>query len=321
MIKEARGFGEDISEAQENARINLGVAPDAEVQYEIISQSKKKVLGIFGGSKAEVRAYINLPDEPQKKVKAPKKDKAKNKQNTDKPINKETDKKQAEKKSTAKKADKIPADTQNFIDENLLPEGSKSLNAIHYLKKVLEGMGAKNLVFKANETADNAYIQIDGDAVGVVIGRRGETLDALQYLAGLAANDGGGYFKVSLNIGDYRQKREKALVELAGKVAEQVISTGRSRALEPMNPYERRIIHTAIQGIEGVVSNSIGEGAGRRVVVYSENGDMNPPRISNDRRGRERRQGRRNDRSNTVSSVPSREPKKDSDIPLYGKIN
>ena len=314
MIKEARGFGDDIAEAQENALKNLGVSQDADVQYEIISQSKKKVLGLFGGSKAEVRAYIELPDQPQKKVKLPKKEKIKN-------SNKDSNKKPAAKKA-AVKPEKVLPDVENLVAETDLPNDAKVKVSINYLRSVLEKMGAKELVFKATDSQDNAYIQIDGEDMGVVIGRRGETLDALQYLAGLAANDGGGYFKVSVNIGDYRQKREAALVELAGKVAEQVTSTGRSRALEPMNPYERRIIHTAIQGIDGVVSNSIGEGSGRRVVVYSENGDMRPPRISNDRRGRDRRRGqRRPAKSNSVSTAHSREPKKDSDTPLYGKIN
>ncbi|HCH27948.1 MAG TPA: hypothetical protein DEW35_00415 [Ruminococcaceae bacterium] len=313
MIKEARGFGDDIAQAQENARINLGVAPDADIQYEIISQSKKKVLGLFGGAKAEVRAFVELPDEPQKKVKMPKKDKKKKKD----AAKLATDKKPAEKKKSVEVLSDEP-----LIDEKDLPENGKAIAAIKYLRSILENIGAKGLSFKAAEKDDNAFIQIDGEDMGVAIGRRGETLDALQYLAGLAANDAGGYFKVSLNIGDYRQKREVALKELAQKVADQVISTGRSRALEPMNPYERRIIHTAIQEIDGVVSNSVGEGVSRRVVVYSENGDMRPPRISGDRRGRDRRNGRRNDRkSNFVNSSPSREPKKDSDIPLYGKIN
>ena len=313
MIKEARGFGDDIAQAQENARVNLGVSADADIQYEIISQSKKKVLGLFGGAKAEVRAFVELPDEPQKKVKMPKKDK-KQKKDAPKPA---ADKKNAEKKNKVE-----TFTTETLLDEKDLPENGKVITAINYLRNILQNLGAKELVFKAAEKDDNAFIQIDGEDMGVVIGRRGETLDALQYLAGLAANEGGGYFKVSLNIGDYRQKREAALKELAQKVADQVMSTGRSRALEPMNPYERRIIHTAIQEIDGVVSNSIGEGISRRVVVYSENGDMRPPRISGDRRGRDRRHGRRNDRkSNLVNSSPSREPKKDSDIPLYGKIN
>ncbi|MCQ2451479.1 MAG: KH domain-containing protein [Clostridia bacterium] len=323
MIKEARGFGEDITEAQENARINLGVSVDADVQYEIISQSKKKVLGIFGGSKAEVRAYIELPDEPQKKVKAHKKDKPqKNKEAAKKPAQT----KKEEKKPAAKKEKAMPTAVEfsELVDESELAKDGKAVRAINYLKAIFKEMGIENPTFKANEKEDCAYIQIDGENMGVVIGRRGETLDSLQYLAGLAANNCGGYFKVSLNIGDYREKREKALVELAGKVAEQVISTGKCRALEPMNPYERRIIHTAIQGYDGVVSNSAGEGKNRRVVVYLENGDMTPPRFNDrhDRRGRGNRGGRRPDRrSNTVSATPSREPKKDTDIPLYGKIN
>ena len=104
---------------------------------------------------------------------------------------------------------------------------------------------------------------------------------------------------------------------LAVRVSEQVLKTGRSRSLEPMNPYERRIIHTAVQEIDGVVSSSFGEGSGRRVVIGVEGGEMRPPRRP--RNDRDRRNAPR--RSNTVSSVPSREPKKDSDTPLYGKIN
>lgn len=314
MIKEARGFGEDISEAQENARKNLGVSLDADVQFEIISQSKKKILGIFGGSKAEVRAYVELPDAPQKKVKAPKAEKA----------NKKTEK-VLEKKQTAKKEEpkeqKKEQITEELKDESLIDKNSKTYRAITYLKSILKEFGCEDITVKALEKENSAFISFDGKGLGAVIGRRGETLDALQYLSGLVANDVGGYFKVSLNIGDYREKREKALIGLADRVAKQVLETGRSRALEPMNPYERRIIHTAIQEIEGVVSNSIGEGQDRRVVVYSENGDSRPPRLSNDRRrgGRGARRPKRT--NNTVSSVPAREPKKDNDIPLYGKIN
>ncbi len=319
MIKEARGFGEDITEAQENARINLGVAADADVQYEIISQNKKKVLGIFGGSKAEVRAYVELPDEPQKKIKAPKKEKAQAEKAAQK--KKENAKKEV-KQESKKVAEKVSAnDFTDLFDEDKLDKDGKAVKAIAYLRAILKEFGVENPVFKAKEIEDGAYIQIDGDNMGPVIGRRGETLDALQYLSGLAANNCGGYFKVFLNIGDYRDKREKALIELATKVADQVLANGKSKALEPMNPYERRIIHTAIQEIDGVVSNSIGEGQNRRVVVYSENGDMKPPRVGNDRRSRNQRGRRPARKSNTVNAVPQREPKKDSDIPLYGKIN
>ncbi|MBQ5815825.1 MAG: KH domain-containing protein, partial [Oscillospiraceae bacterium] len=167
-------------------------------------------------------------------------------------------------------------------------------------------------------TVDGAiYLQLEGDKLGACIGRRGETLDALQYLTSLAANTGNGYQKVTLNIGNYREKREQTLTALAKKVSAQVIATGRSRALEPMNPYERRIIHTAVQEIEGVVSNSIGEGASRRVVIATPDGDKNP----RTRENRGRRSGGSRKPSATVATAPTREPKKDSgDTPLYGRI-
>jgi len=318
LIKEAIGYGNDITEAQEDARKNLGVSALEDVQFEIISQSKKKVLGLFGGAKAEVRAYIEIPDAPKK---APKKEKA------SKPQPKKENQKKTEEKPTAKaepkKVTTVAEDFANMVDSSLIDADSKLGRAISYLKVILASFDCTDVKISAAEKENCAYIAIEGENVGAIIGRRGETLDALQYLAGLAANNNGGYYKVSLNIGDYREKRESALIELAGKVAKQVLETGRSRALEPMNPYERRIIHTAIQEIEGVVSNSIGEGQNRRVVVYSENGDSRPPRITNDRRnGRGRNgRGRQSRPSNTVATTPSREPKKDSDMPLYGKIN
>ena len=105
------------------------------------------------------------------------------------------------------------------------------------------------------------------------------------------------------------------LTSLANRIASQVLRTGRSRRLEPMNPYERRIIHTAVQDIDGVVSSSVGEGQARRVIIYPENGEM---KSSFEDRGR-RPKRPRND--NTVKADPNREPKKDTDVPLYGKIN
>ena len=123
---------------------------------------------------------------------------------------------------------------------------------------------------------------------------------------------------MTLNIGDYREKREQTLRSLALRVAEQVKRNSRNRALEPMSAYERRIIHTAVQEIEGVCSASIGEGKNRRVVIFPEGGTPNMPRRDGGRR-RNDRGGRRP--SSTVSSAPAREPKRDTDIPLYGKIS
>lgn len=322
MIREARGFGADITEAQEDARKNLGAAIDDDVQFEIITQSKKKVLGLFGGCKAEVRAFIELPDEKPAKIKPVPKKKEQKKEKTEKV---EKAPKQDKKEAPVKTEAVFEAiDYSKAVDESLIDKDSKTGKAIAYLKEILSNLGCENITVKAIENENAAVILLDGEGLGVVIGRRGETLDALQYLSSLAANNGGGYFKVTVNIGNYREKREQTLIALAEKVSAQVKQNGRSRALEPMNPYERRIIHTAVQGIEGVISNSVGSGSGRKVVIFPEGGETNPaPKDNRNRRGgRNSRGGKGNDRkSNTVATAPTREPKKDTDIPLYGKIN
>lgn len=317
MIKEYIGQGESLEEATNAAIEGLGADVDADVQIEVISEYKKKTLGLFGGSLAKVRAYIELPD--PKPAKKPHK-------KADKKPDKKAEAPKAEKKAPVKveeKAEVAPAELNLVPSEQLDPD-SCSGKAAAYIKTVLLGLGCENVTVQAAEIDGGTYLQLDGDKLGVVIGRRGETLDALQYLTSLAANTGNGYYKVTLNIGNYREKREKTLRELAKKVSAQVLASGRSRTLEPMNPYERRIIHTVIQEIEGVTSNSVGEGSGRRVVVSPEGGERGG-------RGGDRRHGGRGGRgrgdrkpSQTVNVAPdaSREPKKDSpDVPLYGRLN
>lgn len=309
MIKEYIGEGNDLLEATAAAKegliATLGLKEDDDIKIEIISEYKKKTLGLFGGSKAKVKAFVELPD-PKPEKKPAKKAEKKTEES------KKADKK-ADKKAEEVKKDEVEL---NLIPEDKLEKGSSAAKAAAYIKSVMFGLGCENVTVSAATVDNSIYLQIDGEKLGVVIGRRGETLDALQYLTSLAANTGSGYQKVTLNIGNYREKREQTLTSLAKKVSAQVLSSGRSRALEPMNPYERRIIHTAVQEIEGVESASIGEGASRRVVISTIGGDKNPR--NNDRRG-----GRRHDRkpSQTVASVPTREPKKDSgDTPLYGRI-
>ena len=312
MIKEAMGFGDTIDEAREDAALKLGAAEDADVQFEVVTFPKKKTLGLFGGSKAEVRAFVELPDiKPKKEKKKAEKVKA-NKPAPEKAKNTE-----------AKKADAVKEYGES-VDISELPADSRPVKALEFLKPILENLGCENVTFKVAQRENAALIDLQGDGLGAIIGHRGETLDALQFLAGLAANNGGGYYKVSLNIGNYREKREDTLTNLAKRIAEQVLKTGKCRTLEPMNPYERRIIHTAVQGIEGVTSASFDEGINRRVVIGLEGTELKPLRSRDNRRG-----GRRDDRrrrggnrpSNKVEVAPNRDPKKDSDIPLYGKIN
>lgn len=137
-----------------------------------------------------------------------------------------------------------------------------------YLRAVLQHMGVVNVEIKAEENESGVVLNLSGEDVGFVIGRRGETLDALQYLTGLVANYvDNSYYRVTLNTGNYREKREKTLEALARKVAIKAAKTGRKTPLEPMNPYERRIIHTTVQKITGAISWSEGEDLGRHVVI------------------------------------------------------
>lgn len=310
MIKEAIGFGSTVDEAKEDAILRLGAKIEEDVQFEIISLPKKKVLGLFGGAQAEVKAYVERPDKPGKKNNKP----AKKAENAPKAEKKAKAEKQEPKKSEPKQEKAQP----EMVDQSLIDANSPTGKAIAYLNAILKDLGCENIEIKAAVRDGGALISLEGEGLGVIIGHRGETLDALQHLVSLAANNSGGYFKVTLNIGDYREKREQTLISLAGRVAEQVKHNSRNRALEPMSAYERRIIHTAVQEIEGVSSASIGEGKNRRVVIFPEGGTPNMPRRDDNRRRNSR--GARKP-SNAVSNAPAREPKRDTDIPLYGKIS
>lgn len=308
MILEAKGFGATIAEAKEKAIADLNAAEDADIQFEVIATPKKKTLGLFGGRQAEVRVFVELPDEkPQRKKAQPKKEEKPKKVEKTAAVKEEA----APKKSVSKYGEPVNADE--------ISADTKAGKAVAYLKEILKQLGCTEVTMKVAERENAALIELNGEGLGVVIGHRGETLDSIQYLTGLVASNGGGYYKITLNIGDYREKREQALTNLAKRVAEQVLRTGKCRTLEPMNPYERRIIHTAVQSIDGVVSGSFGEGSGRRVVIGIEGKELKPARREQGRRDGYSRRPRAV--SKTVSSEPLREPKKDNDAPLYGKIN
>ena len=175
-------------------------------------------------------------------------------------------------------------------------EQTKAELAKEYITSVLTAMGLSD--FTISETGDEEHVvfNIEGEGLGVIIGRRGETLDAIQYLASLVANrKGGDYFRITVDSGDYRSKREKTLMHLAEKLSKTVLRTGRSSTLEPMNPYERRIIHSVVSGIEGVSSKSIGEEPNRRVVISSLN-----PKKGDSRRSRGNDRRRYDDRKDQV---------------------
>lgn len=320
MIKEATGFGATIDEAKENAIVNLGASDFDDIQFEIISMPKKKIMGLFGGAKAEVKAFVELPDKKPAKAKNTKTQEKKEKVKTEKKTEKKTEEKPVQTKAEPKKAEKKAVADSEYsepVSENDIAKDSPAGKAITYIKTVLNSLDCKDITIKVANKENASLIIIEGEDISILIGRRGETLDALQYLASLVANNGGGHYRISLNIGDYRQKREETLTALANRIAATVLKTGKNRTLEPMNPYERRIIHTAVQNIEGVTSASFGEGTSRRVVIGVEGSEIKPMR--NDRRGGRKNSGRKP--KTAAPESPAREPKKDSDIPLYGKIN
>ncbi|MBZ4671372.1 MAG: single-stranded nucleic acid binding protein [Oscillospiraceae bacterium] len=159
---------------------------------------------------------------------------------------------------------------------NAVYEPSRAQIAADYIKGILSAMGI-SVEMQVSESEDGAVIELKGDEIGSVIGRRGDTLDSLQYLASMVCNkDEKNYYRITLDSCGYREKRKETLEELAVKIAKTVLRTGRDSVLEPMNPYERRIIHSAVATVEGVVSHSTGEEPYRRVVISAVNKPVRP---------------------------------------------
>ena len=330
MIKEIIGVGDTLESAKADAVAQLGNELPDDYELEIIETPKKKTLGIFGGSPAKVKISVEVPDEkPAKKEKArPEPAKSeKPKKNAPAQKNKPAEKKPAPQDERKAGDDGIESKVTSFVPRSepipadQIDPSSKLGKSVAFISEILAKLTSEPVSITASEIDGGYLISLDGESLGSIIGHRGETLDAIQYLASLKANETGGYMRIAVNIGDYREKREEALRNLARRIASQVQRTGRSRRLEPMNPYERRIIHTEIQGIDGVVSCSIDEGINRRVVISPENGGSRPSYGDRGRRGRDNRRGRSGGRPEKPAVDPDRPARQDAgSIPLYGKI-
>lgn len=259
MIKEAIGTGSTIQAAIEEAQRLLSAPEGTDIQHEVLEMPQKKTFGIFGGSPARVRAYYEVPDEePKTQVKAEVKAKAAEEPETEakgfKALFKDKSAKKVEKEAEVKPETKTVSTDEDKV--------------LKYLTDIVEGMGLSDVKITISDNGVEYVYNIECDDYGALIGRRGETIDAIQYLIRLYANKNGDEHKrVSVNVGDYRKRRADSLSALAGRTAKQVLRSGRSVTLEPMNPYERRIVHTAIQAIDGVDSHSIGQDESRRVVI------------------------------------------------------
>lgn len=225
-------------------------------------------------------------------------------------------------------------------------KASPAQAAAEYLKKILANMGLLNVDVTITEEENGALLSLSGDDIGFIIGHRGETLDALQYLTGLVANHvDDSYYRITLDIGNYREKRKETLEVLGKKIAFKAVKSGRNCSLEPMNPYERRIIHTAVQTVGGAKSWSEGEEVARHVVIGPENGERVPYKKNYQNGYGKRNFGGRDNRNSggynkpynnhsasaprqdSFNAKPRIEPQKpaqkveSADAPLYGRID
>ena len=183
--------------------------------------------------------------------------------------------------------------------------------AVDYLTPIFNLMGVENFTFTAVKKGAATVLKVSGEHMGALIGRRGETMESLSYLASLVVNRmEGPYVKLGLDVGGYRNKREDDLSALARRIADRVIRTGCYYEMEPMNPYERHIIHTAVAEIEGVRSESKGEGPDRRVVIYST--DPNASNLPDRDAPRGHRSGPNRSNSNGRSFNGNRGPRNDN---------
>lgn len=247
MKKTLEITAKSVEEAIEQAVAQFGAPSADDIKVTVIREAKKGFWGL-GSTQAVISAEYDVPD-------------AEMDLDTEAVPEAEFD---------------IESKTNSQESGTAYPEATHGeLVAYEFIKKIIVDMEIEATVTMKPGTNDDVVISVDGEGAGMLIGHHGETLDSLQYLANLAANrreegDKHEYARITVDIEDYRAKREAALRSLARKKAMQVQKYKKSIMLEPMNPYERRIIHSEVQNIEGVSTNSIGVDNNRRIVIYLE---------------------------------------------------
>lgn len=303
MIRTQESTGKTVDEARAKACALLGVqADDLNVSYEVLEMPQKTGFLGLKTTPAKVRVSVELPDAPAAAPAKPVEVVAEQPVETAAPVQETApvaEQAPAAVEEPAAPAAEQPAETAEEAEEVEVPivieENAKVKAAVDYLREVITLMGVENVTFSAVQKGEATIIRLDGEKLGALIGRRGETMESLSYLASLVANRlEGDYIKLGLDVAGYRDKRESDLTALAQRIGAKVRKTGRSFAMEPMNPYERRIIHSAISKMEGVRSESKGEGRDRRVVIYSTAPDAQTENTYGERRSRGgNRNGRR----------------------------
>ncbi len=266
MIKYLEKSGRTMEEAIAAALAELGVSEE-EISVEVLERAKSGFLGI-GAQPAVIRVSYEVPDAPvEEKKPEPKKTEEKKPEPKKEKKAAPAPRKAEEKKPEPKKA--APAD-----------EDAEFAAVRSFISGLMERMGVEADIEISRRDNGGINVKLSGSGLGAIIGRRGETLDAIQHLTNYVVNrDSDRHMHISVDAEDYRAKREESLTRLAEKMAEKAIKYKRSMALEPMNSYERHVIHTALQNYEGVTTSSTGVEPNRRVVVSyvrPEPGDNKP---------------------------------------------
>ena len=294
MIRTQESTGKTVDEARAKACALLGVqADDLNVSYEVLEMPQKTGFLGLKTTPAKVRVSVEEPDAPAAAPAKPVEVVAEQPVETAAPVQETAP--VAEQAPAAEQPAEAAEEAEEVEVPIVIEENAKVKAAVDYLREVITLMGVENVTFSAVQKGEATIIRLDGEKLGALIGRRGETMESLSYLASLVANRlEGDYIKLGLDVAGYRDKRESDLTALAQRIGAKVRKTGRSFAMEPMNPYERRIIHSAISKMEGVRSESKGEGRDRRVVIYSTAPDAQTENTYGERRGRGgNRNGRR----------------------------
>ena len=305
MIRKQEATGKTVDEARAKACALLGVqADDLNVSYEVLEMPQKTGFLGLKTTPAKVCVSVEEPDAPAAPAAAPAPaaEAAPVQETAPEVPAAPVEEPAAPVEAPAAEVEQpaaeqaAPAAAAAADEETEVPivseENAKVKAAVEYLQEVIAKMGVENVTFSAVQKGEATIIRLDGEHLGALIGRRGETMESLSYLASLVANRlEGDYIKLGLDVAGYRDKRESDLTALAQRIGDKVRKTGRSFAMEPMNPYERRIIHSAISKMEGVRSESKGEGRDRRVVIYSTAPDAQTENTYGERRPRGGRPG------------------------------
>ena len=305
MIRKQEATGKTVDEARAKACALLGVqADDLNVSYEVLEMPQKTGFLGLKTTPAKVCVSVEEPDAPAAPAAAPAPaaEVAPVQETAPEVPAAPVEEPAAPVEAPAAEVEQpaaeqaAPAAAEAADEETEVPivieENAKVKAAVEYLQEVIAKMGVENVTFSAVQKGEATIIRLDGEHLGALIGRRGETMESLSYLASLVANRlEGDYIKLGLDVAGYRDKRESDLTALAQRIGAKVRKTGRSFAMEPMNPYERRIIHSAISKMEGVRSESKGEGRDRRVVIYSTAPDAQTENTYGERRPRGGRPG------------------------------